>query len=89
MFHFWKSHFLILFFYFILGIVPTILGHSILYYLVKYLRPTIVASIPLGEPFIASIFAWFLFDGQVLNTYIILGGLTTLLGLFIIIQNKK
>ena len=74
---------------FILGIVPTILGHSILYYLVKYLRPTIVASIPLGEPFIASIFAWFLFDGQVLNTYIILGGLTTLLGLFIIIQNKK
>ena len=74
---------------FALGIVPTIFGHSILYYLVKYLRPTIVASIPLGEPFIASIFAWFLFDGQVLNIYIILGGLTTLLGLFIIIQNKK
>lgn len=74
---------------FILGIIPTILGHSILYYLIKYLRPTIVASIPLGEPFIASIFAWFLFDGQILNTYIILGGLTTLLGLFIIIQNKK
>ena len=74
---------------FILGIIPTIMGHSILYYLVKYLRPTIVASIPLGEPFIASIFAYFLFEGQVLNTYIILGGLTTLLGLSIIIQNKK
>ena len=76
-------------FLFILGLVPTIAGHSVLYYLTNYLRPTVVASIPLGEPFIASIFAWFLFEGQVLNIYIILGGLTTLFGLFIIIQNKK
>tara|TARA_B100000131_G_scaffold257852_1_gene252992 strand:+ start:272 stop:1099 length:828 start_codon:yes stop_codon:yes gene_type:complete len=76
-------------FLFILGVVPTIIGHSVLYYLVNYLRPTIVASIPLGEPFIATIFAWFLFDHQVLNTYIIFGGITTLFGLFIIIQNKK
>ena len=76
-------------FLFILGLVPTIVGHSVLYYLVNYLRPTVVASIPLGEPFIASIFAWFLFEGQVLNGYIILGGITTLFGLFVIIQNKK
>ena len=74
---------------FILGLIPTIIGHGTLYYLVHYLRPTVVASIPLGEPFIASIFAWFLFEGQILNIYIILGGLTTLFGLFIIIQNKK
>ena len=72
-----------------LGIVPTIVGHSVLYYLVKYLQPTIVASIPLGEPFIASLFAWFLFPGQILNIYIILGGIATLIGLFIIIQSKK
>ena len=76
-------------FLFILGVVPTIIGHSVLYYLVKYLQPTVVASIPLGEPFIASIFAWALFPGQILNIYIILGGITTLFGLFIIIQNKK
>lgn len=74
---------------FILGLIPTIIGHSVLYYLVKYFQPTIVASIPLGEPFIASIFAWFLFPGQVLNIYIILGGMITLIGLFIIIQSKK
>ena len=74
---------------FILGLIPTIIGHSVLYYLVKYFQPTIVASIPLGEPFIASIFAWFLFPGQVLNIYIILGGIITLIGLFIIIQSKK
>ena len=76
-------------FLFILGIIPTIVGHSVLYYLTNYLRPTVVASIPLGEPFIASIFAWFLFPGQILNEYIIIGGMTTLIGLFIIIQSKK
>ena len=76
-------------FLFILGVVPTIIGHSVLYYLVNYLRPTIVASIPLGEPFIATIFAWFLFENQVLNPYILFGGITTLFGLFVIIKNKK
>jgi len=76
-------------FLFFLGLIPTIVGHSVLYYLVKYLQPTIVASIPLGEPFIAPIFAWFLFPGQILNSYIIMGGITTLIGLFIIIQSKK
>ena len=72
-----------------LGIVPTIIGHSVFYYLVKYLSPTVVASIPLGEPFIASTIAWFIFPGQILNGYIIFGGLITLFGLFIIIQSKK
>ena len=76
-------------FLFILGVVPTIIGHSVLYYLVNYLRPTIVASIPLGEPFIATIFAWFLFENQSLNSYILFGGVTTLFGLFVIIKNKK
>tara|TARA_B100001123_G_C15263441_1_gene1007488 strand:- start:664 stop:1494 length:831 start_codon:yes stop_codon:yes gene_type:complete len=81
-----KSDFLFLLF---LGIVPTIIGHSVFYYLVKYLSPTIVASVPLGEPFIASVIAWAIFPGQILNAYIIFGGLITLIGLFIIINSKK
>ena len=72
-----------------LGVVPTIIGHSVFYYLVKYLSPTVVASIPLGEPFIASVLAWFIFPGQILNFYIIFGGILTLFGLFVIIQSKK
>ena len=72
-----------------LGIVPTIIGHSVFYYLVKYFPPTVVASIPLGEPFIASLIAYFIFPGQILNQFIIIGGLITLTGLFIIIQTKK
>ena len=72
-----------------LGIVPTLIGHSVFYYLTKHLSPVIVSSIPLGEPFIASIFAWYLFPGQILNFSIITGGIITLFGLYIIIQNKK
>ncbi len=72
-----------------LGIIPTIIGHSVFYYLVKYFPPTVVASIPLGEPFIASLFAYFIFPGQILNQYIIIGGIITVIGLFIIIQAKK
>ncbi len=72
-----------------LGIVPTLIGHSVFYYLVKYLPPTAVASIPLGEPFIASTLAWVIFPGQIFNIYIICGGLMTLIGLFVIIQSKK
>ena len=44
-----------------LGIVPSILGHNMLNYCIKYLSPTAVASIPLGEPIIASAFAIFSF----------------------------
>ena len=44
-----------------LGIVPSILGHNMLNYCIKYLSPTAVASIPLGEPIIASAICYFLF----------------------------
>ena len=44
-----------------LGIVPSILGHNMLNYCIKYLSPTAVASIPLGEPIVASAFCYFLF----------------------------
>ena len=44
-----------------LGIVPSILGHNMLNYCIKYLSPTAIASIPLGEPIIASAFCYALF----------------------------
>lgn len=72
-----------------LGIVPTIFGHSVFYYLVKYFSPTVVASIPLGEPFIASLIAYFIFPGQIINIYILLGGIITITGLFIITRSQK
>jgi drug/metabolite transporter (DMT)-like permease len=72
-----------LIFLLMLGIIPTIIGHSSLYYAVKFTSPTIVASVPIGEPVVASILAWFLFN-EALSANTILGGLIILVGLVLI-----
>ncbi len=73
---------------FLLGFIPTILGHNALYYAVKFVPPTLVATFPLGEPVIASVFAWILFN-EAIGVNIIAGGLLTLAGLFIITRNPQ
>ena len=71
-----------------LGLVPTILGHNSIYYAIKYVSPTIVGAFPLGEPIIATILAYFIFnEGIALN--VVLGGSVTLSGLILISQYKK
>ena len=73
---------------FFLGLVPTILGHNSIYYAIKFVSPTIVAAFPLGEPIIATILAYFIFNE--LATYnIFFGGTLTLIGLILISQYKK
>ena len=69
----------------ILGIVPTIFGHNSLYYAIKHISPTIVASVPLGEPILASIIAFFIFK-ETFNILIIVSGFIILLGLFYLIN---
>lgn len=70
-----------------LGLVPTIFGHVILSFILKYVNPTTVASIPLGEPFVASGLAFIIFQEAIpLATYV--GGFITLVGLFIIIKER-
>ena len=70
-----------------LAVVPTLLGHLVLSYMVKYISPTVVASIPLGEPFIASVLGYFFFYELVPLTTLIGGGVT-LFGLYYIIQGQ-
>jgi len=72
---------------FLLGLIPTIFGHGILYHAIGFASPTIVASAPLGEPVIATILAYFLFNEPV-GASVILGGGCTLMGLMILIRNK-
>tara|TARA_B100001142_G_scaffold110367_1_gene112374 strand:+ start:273 stop:1184 length:912 start_codon:yes stop_codon:yes gene_type:complete len=80
-----------------LGLIPTIVGHNAFYYSLKYVKPTIVATIPLAEPIIASIIGYFLFPLFLLNAelftdywhYTIIGGSISLLGIFLVIKNKK
>ena len=70
-----------------LGLVPTIIGHNSLYYAIKYVSPTIVATFPIGEPVLATILAYFIF-GEIISSYIFLGGIFTIIGL-IFISSKK
>ena len=72
-----------------LGFFPSILGHAILNYSVKFLSPSVVSSISLGETIIASTAAYFIFMEPVpLNT--VIGGILTLTGLFILgIKNQE
>ena len=70
-----------------LGLVPSVFGHNLLNYAVKYITPTAVSSVPLGEPIIASIFALLLF-GEAIPIGALLGGPIVLIGVYIIINNQ-
>lgn len=71
-----------------LGLVPTILGHNSIYYSLKYVPPTIVAAVPLGEPIIATFFAFFIFS-EYISLNIFIGGCITGIGLVLISIYKK
>ena len=70
-----------------LGLVPSIFGHNLLNYAVKYITPTAVSAVPLGEPIIASIFGLLLF-GETIPFGALLGGPIVLIGVYIIINNQ-
>ena len=71
-----------------LGIVPSILGHNSLNYALKYLSPTAIASVPLGEPVIASLFGWFLF-GEVITKNSLVGAPFVLVGIYFIVKRSN
>ena len=71
-----------------LGLVPTILGHNSIYYSLRYVPPTIVAAFPLGEPIIATFFAFFIFS-EYISLNIFIGGCITGIGLVLISIYKK
>ena len=70
-----------------LGIVPSILGHNMLNYCIKYLSPTAVASIPLGEPIIASALCYFLFF-ETVPISALLGAPLVFCGIIITVKNS-
>jgi drug/metabolite transporter (DMT)-like permease len=71
-----------------LGIVPTLLGHGSMYYAIRYVSPTVVASTPMGEPVLASIMGWFLFQ-EAVGIATLIGGSITLIGLILLVQKNK
>jgi drug/metabolite transporter (DMT)-like permease len=69
-----------------LAAIPTMVGHNIFYFLVKSLSATTVAAVPLGEPVISSIGAFFFF-GEPVGSHVFFGGFITLLGVFFVIKH--
>ncbi len=71
----------------LLGLVPTILGHSLFYYSIKFTSPTIISSVPIGEPIIASLLAWALFS-ETITFATMFGGLFILVGIYFLISHS-
>ena len=76
------------FWLFMLGLVPTLIGHTAFSYSVKFVSPTVIAAFPLGEPIIASYLAWLLF-AEIVPFYVVGGGLIIFIGMIILIINKQ
>lgn len=68
---------------FLLGLIPTVIGHTTFGYAVKFVRPTVVAAVPLGEPILSSALAWLLL-GEAVPGLTFIGGALTLSGLYLI-----
>ena len=72
----------------LLGIIPTLMGHGSMYFAIRHASPTVVAATPMGEPILASIIAFFLFENQIPGSETLIGGSITLLGIFILARQK-
>lgn len=76
------------FWLFLLGLVPTVIGHTSFYYAIKWLSPTVVASVPLGEPIMASVWAWIFFLERP-SPRLVAGGVLILAGLYYIMSKQE
>ena len=70
-----------------LGLIPTLIGHTAFSYSVKFISPSVIAAIPLGEPIIASTLAMILFN-EIITYNVILGGVFIVIGLILLIKNN-
>lgn len=74
--------------FFLLALVPTVLGHTMYNYLLKFIRAHLVAVTILGEPIGATIFAAFIFkEYPPPATY--LGGGLILIGILLALAGTK
>ena len=70
----------------LMGFIPTVFGHTLLYYALRYVRPTVVSAVPLGEPIFASLMA-LAFFAETIPIATLIGGGITLVGLYILVTN--
>ncbi len=76
------------YFYFVLmALGPTLIGHSIFNYSVRFVPVSIVSLSLLAEPILTTILAWFIL-GVVINHVTIYGGIVILGGIYIATRKK-
>jgi drug/metabolite transporter (DMT)-like permease len=74
--------------FFLLALVPTVLGHSLYNWLLKYVPAHKVATTILGEPIGATILA-IIFFNQIPGWGTVVGGIMILSGIFIVLARNK
>jgi drug/metabolite transporter (DMT)-like permease len=70
-------------FLFLLGMIPQAVGHTSCNWALEYLPATIVSTLILVEPVLATMFAWTIL-GESIDSFTALGGLLVGLGIFLI-----
>ncbi|UCD17048.1 MAG: DMT family transporter [Candidatus Zixiibacteriota bacterium] len=75
-------------FFLLLALIPTLMGHSLYNWLLKYTSAHLVATTVLGEPVGATILAIIFFD-QIPGWTTILGGILILSGIFIVLRKSS
>nr|MBN2278239.1 DMT family transporter [candidate division Zixibacteria bacterium] len=76
------------FIFLLLALIPTLVGHTMYNWLLKYVSAHLVATTILGEPIGATILAIFFFD-QIPGWWTLIGGILILAGIFIVLKRKK
>ncbi|MFH2035348.1 MAG: DMT family transporter [Candidatus Zixiibacteriota bacterium] len=76
------------FYFLLLAIVPTILGHSLYNWLLKYIQAHIIAITILGEPVGTIILAMIILH-QIPSLWAILGGILILIGIYIVLKKRR
>lgn len=72
----------------LLALIPTMVGHTLYNWLLKYVPAHMVATTILGEPIGATILAIFFFN-QIPGWWTIIGGAMILSGIFIVLKRQK
>ncbi len=73
--------------FFCLALIPTLLGHSIFNWVIKWLSTSVISMSILGEPVGTSILAYFIL-GEVVTLPQWVGGLIILFGIYLFIRNN-
>ena len=71
-----------------LAVGPTLVGHSVLNYSVRFLPTTIVSLSILGEPIITTLLAWFIL-GEGITTVTVIGGIFIMGGIYWSVTKKQ